>query len=81
MGIPSGSSQEHSRMREEVKAQLIEWAGIYNDLAYFSEDPIQFPREFVRRGAALQDIEIAAIFAAHLAWGCSSRWIGNRTTM
>lgn len=56
-------------MREEVKAQLIEWAGIYNDLAYFSEDPIQFPREFVRRGAALQDIEIAAIFAAHLAWG------------
>ena len=51
-------------MREEVKAQLIEWAGIYNDLAYFSEDPIQFPREFVRRGAALQDIEIAAIFAA-----------------
>ena len=56
-------------MREEIKSQLIEWAGTYNDPAYFQEDPIAFPREFMRRGGSHQDIEIAAIFSAHLAWG------------
>ena len=56
-------------MTEEVRSQLIDWAETYNDPAYFVEDPIAFPREFVARGASLQDVEIAAIFAAHLAWG------------
>ena len=56
-------------MQEELKEQLKEWAGKYNDPAYFSEDPICFPREFVRRGASRQDIEIAAVLSAHLAWG------------
>ncbi|MBO4606210.1 MAG: TIGR02757 family protein [Bacteroidales bacterium] len=56
-------------MKPEVRQQLIDWAETYNDPVYFQEDPIAFPREFLQRGAALQDIEIAAIFAAHLAWG------------
>ncbi len=56
-------------MREEIRSQLVEWAGKYNDPAFFREDPIIFPREFLRRGACLQDIEIAGLLAAHLAWG------------
>ena len=56
-------------MTEDLRNHLIDWAETYNDPAYFTEDPIAFPREFAARGASLQDIEIAAIFAAHLAWG------------
>lgn len=56
-------------MTQETGQQLMEWADKYNDPLYFEEDPIAFPREFVRRGASLQDIEIAAVFAAHFAWG------------
>lgn len=56
-------------MTEEIKEQLIEWAGKYNDPFYFQIDPISFPREFMNRGASLQDVEIAAVFAAHFAWG------------
>lgn len=56
-------------MTERTKAKLAEWADKYNDPVYFTEDPIAFPREFARRGARRQDIEIAAVFAAHFAWG------------
>lgn len=56
-------------MKSETKERLIEWAETYNDPAYFSEDPIAFPREFVRRGACLQDVETAAVFASLFAWG------------
>lgn len=56
-------------MKESIRQQLIGWAEKYNDPVYFEEDPIAFPREFVRRGASLQDIEIAAVFSSHLAWG------------
>lgn len=56
-------------MQEELKAQLIEWERIYNAPIYFEEDPIRFPRLFRDRGARPEDIEIAAIFAAHFAWG------------
>ena len=49
------------------------WADKYNDPVWFREDPIAFPRRFTemyRRGeASLGDIEVAGIFAAHLAWG------------
>lgn len=41
----------------------------YNDMQYFTEDPVIFPRHFAECGACLQDVEIAAVFAAHLAWG------------
>lgn len=56
-------------MDEDLRRQLIDWADKYNDPVYFDEDPIAFPREFLHRGASLQDIEIAAVFAAHFAWG------------
>ena len=56
-------------MKEEVRQQLMEWADKYNDPLYFEEDPIAFPREFMRREASLQDIEISAVFASHFAWG------------
>ena len=60
-------------MKAKVKEQLIEWAEKYNDLQYFTEDPIMFPRKFALKmeegSATLRDVEIAAVFAAHLAWG------------
>ncbi len=52
---------------------LREYAQKYNDPAYFREDPIIFPKRFAElyaRGQAdLKDVEIAAVIAAHLAWG------------
>lgn len=56
-------------MTEELRRQLEDWASVYEDPVYFEEDPIAFPRKFAREGACLQDIEIAAVFAAHFAWG------------
>ena len=56
-------------MTPEVRRQLIDWADKYNDPVYFQEDPIAFPRHFAESGARPQDIEIAAVFASHLAWG------------
>lgn len=52
-----------------LKDRLRQWADTYNNPDYFREDPIAFPREFASRGAGLKDIEIAAVFAAHFAWG------------
>ena len=49
------------------------WAETYNDPAYFREDPIAFPERFAemeKRGTrCLKDIETAAVFASHFAWG------------
>lgn len=56
-------------MSEELKQMLKDWAVKYNDPVYFATDPISFPRAFMLQGAELQDIEVAALFAAHLAWG------------
>lgn len=56
-------------MTSELRRQLIDWADKYNDPVYFSEDPIAFPRHFAQSGANLKDIEIAAVFSAHFAWG------------
>lgn len=60
-------------MTEETRALLIRWANEYNDVKYFTEDPIAFPRKFAEAMAAgkadLKDVETAAIFAAHFAWG------------
>ena len=56
-------------MNQKTAELLREWAEEYNQPKYFEDDPIAFPREFVRRGASLQDVEIGAVFAAHLAWG------------
>lgn len=56
-------------MTEDTRNLLIEWAETYNDRKYFETDPIAFPRRFVESGARLQDVEVAAVFAAHFAWG------------
>jgi len=54
-------------------AILREYAAKYNDPVYFEQDPIAFPKRFaelMRRGeASLKDVEVAAVIAAHLAWG------------
>jgi uncharacterized protein (TIGR02757 family) len=60
-------------MTEETRHNLTLWAGIYNDPQYFREDPIAFPTLFAQKykvgKCTLADVEIAAIFAAHFAWG------------
>ena len=56
-----------------IKETLIGWAEEYNDPKYVQEDPIIFPTKFARKyaagEAALADVEIAGLLAAHLAWG------------
>lgn len=56
-----------------LKETLIGWAEEYNDPKYFEEDPIAFPRQFVKKyragEASLADVEISALLSAHLAWG------------
>jgi len=52
-----------------VQQMLERWASQYNDPKYFQTDPIAFPTRFKNSGSSLQDIEIAAVLAAHLAWG------------
>lgn len=60
-------------MDHALKDTLIGWAEEYNDPKYFQEDPIIFPTRFARKykegEAALADVEISALLAAHLAWG------------
>ena len=60
-------------MDKKTISLLVEWAETYNSPEYFQEDPIVFPRRFAeqtRSGkASLQDVEVAAVFAAHFAWG------------
>ena len=71
-------------MTPEIKDKLLAWAERYNNPKYFEEDPIAFPRRFYQMMTTiqpslgfeggewrpcLQDIEIAAVFAAHFAWG------------
>lgn len=67
-----------------ITEKLWNWAERYNNPRYFEEDPIAFPRRFYNMMTtvqptlgfeggewrpSLQDIEIAAVFSAHLAWG------------
>ena len=71
-------------MTDELKDKLLAWAERYNNPKYFEEDPIAFPRRFCSMMTtiqpvlgfeggewrpSLQDVEIAAVFSAHLAWG------------
>lgn len=54
-------------------SKLKEWAETYNDRKYFQEDPIAFPTRFAEMAAqgtrSVKDVEVAAVFAAHFAWG------------
>lgn len=59
---------------DKTKVELLrDWAETYNDPAYFREDPIAFPARFAemekRQTRCLKDIETAAVFASHFAWG------------
>ena len=60
-------------MENAIIKQLKEWAQIYNNPQFFQEDPIIFPTEFANRyrqgSCQIQDVEISAIIASHLAWG------------
>ena len=71
-------------MDEVLADKLRGWAERYNNPRYFAEDPIAFPRRFAQMMTttqptlgfeggewrpSLQDIEIAAVFSAHFAWG------------
>ena len=60
-------------MEDKVRKLLVEWAETYNDPKYFEEDPIAFPRRFSELEKAgkcsVRDVEVAAVFAAHFAWG------------
>ena len=57
----------------EVIRLLRDYAAQYNDWKYFTGDPIIFPKHFAglmaEGRATLQDVEVAAAVAAHLAWG------------
>lgn len=60
-------------MDSEIRSKLVAWAEEYNDAKYFREDPIAFPKHFLGRyrsgECSLADVEVAAVFAAHFAWG------------
>jgi uncharacterized protein (TIGR02757 family) len=49
----------------ELKLFLDEKVARYNTIAFIEHDPISVPHQYTKR----QDIEIAALFAAVLAWG------------
>lgn len=69
------------------EAQTIEllrcYADKYNNMRYFEEDPIIFPKHFAallaEGKASLQDVETAAAIAAHLAWGRRSMIVRDCT--
>ena len=56
-----------------LKDFLNEKAALYNQPAFIEKDPISIPRLFTKK----QDIEIAGLFAAVLAWGNRTSIINN----
>ena len=52
-------------MNNEIKDLLDYEAARINHIDFIADDPVQFPRRFER----LQDIEIAALLSATIAWG------------
>ncbi len=68
---------------QEIIELLRSQAASHNDRKHFEEDPIRFPRHFAdlyRQGkASLQDVEVAAVIAAHLAWGRRSMIVRDCT--
>ena len=68
-------------MEAILAGRLRSWAEKYNNPEYFKEDPIAFPRLFANKGACLQDIEVAAVFAAHFAWGRRSMIVRDCTRL
>ncbi len=72
-------------MTKDIKVLLKEWAETYNDPQYFQEDPIAFPTKFAQMmkvgKGCLKDVEVAAIFAAHFAWGRRSMIVRDCTRL
>ena len=71
-------------MNEVQTIELLRrYADKYNDMRYFEEDPIIFPKHFAallaEDKASLQDVETAAAIAAHLAWGRRSMIVRDCT--
>ena len=65
-----------------MRNRLMAWAEKYNDPQYFREDPVIFPKHFVSGPGntyRLADVEIAALIAAHLAWGRRSMIVRDCT--
>jgi len=60
-------------MDTSTEGMLRSWAETYNDMQYFREDPLSFPAYYAGGLSSgqytLKDVEVAAVFAAHLAWG------------
>lgn len=63
-------------LNNKTKEIIIDLAEKYNKECYFVNDPIIFPKHFAKLMNAnesykpkLQDVEIAGLIAAHLAWG------------
>ena len=54
---------------DNVKEIIRKLALEYNKEEFFTGDPIVFPKQFAKQQASIQDIEIAGIISAHLAWG------------
>lgn len=61
----------------ELKVFLDEKILLYNTPAFIAADPVSVPHRFTRR----QDIEIAGLFAATLAWGHRTTIINNCTRL
>ncbi|MBR5399421.1 MAG: DUF2400 domain-containing protein [Bacteroidales bacterium] len=59
--------------RQEIIENIRKIASECNCPSLFEEDPVAFPRHFLSlmnsNEATLKDVEIAAVIAAHLAWG------------
>ena len=52
-------------MQNNLKDFLDEKVALYNQFSFIPDDPISIPHQFSKK----QDIEIAGLFAATLAWG------------
>jgi len=62
---------------EELKSLLDEACDTYNRKEFIENDPIQIPHRFSKK----EDIEIAAFFAASLAWGNRKSIIQNTSKL
>ena len=58
-------ARRSTRVQAALKSLLDEMADKFNRPAFIKDDPVSIPLQFTRR----QDIEIAGLFAAVLAWG------------
>jgi uncharacterized protein (TIGR02757 family) len=63
--IPNPRSSKKGNLTEEIKALLDERVERYNTLSFIENDPVLIPHLFTKK----QDIEIAGLIAATLAWG------------